>query len=415
MAHELTLSAAARARTRRPPVALALGAGTAAALAVGLAAATHAPETRISPIRPDSQLWRTLLVAGLLAAFVLYLLGLLAARRHALAVGAVAAVAVAIQLAPLATPMLLSRDVYLYWDYGRTAVVHHGNPFSDFPNRWPNDPAYKQMASAWGRLRSPYGPGWVLVGEASAKVAGTSVKTAELFFRVLAAASMLGIVGVVAWSTRSAFSTALVGWNPLLALHFAGGGHSDAAMMGLVAVALALASRHPRWSGAAWVGAVAIKVAALAFLGVELVYRLRQRARAWLVGLAVAAVVAIAASLAIFGPSFLRSGGPISNQLREANSVGLPTKLSHLGLGLHTAEVLCVLAFALLYLWILREAWHGRRRLSLAATGMCLAVAWLMPWYASWPIVLAAFDLDLAGILLGLGLSGYLLLDVLPI
>jgi len=34
---------------------------------------------------------------------------------------------------------------------------------------------------------------------------------------------------------------------------------------------------------------------------------------------------------------------------------------------------------------------------------------------ASWPIVLAAFDLDLAGILLGLGLSGYLLLDVLPI
>jgi len=114
MAHELTLSAAARARTRRPPVALALGAGTAAALAVGLAAATHAPETRISPIRPDSQLWRTLLVAGLLAAFVLYLLGLLAARRHALAVGAVAAVAVAIQLAPLATPMLLARDVYLY-------------------------------------------------------------------------------------------------------------------------------------------------------------------------------------------------------------------------------------------------------------------------------------------------------------
>jgi Glycosyltransferase family 87 len=409
------LAARLPAQVRRPPAALALGAGTAAALAIGLAAAAQAAETRISPIRPDSQLWRALLVAGLLAAFVLYLLGLVAARRRAATVAAVAAVAVAIQLAPLATPMLLSRDVYLYWDYGRTAVVHHGNPFSDFPNRWPDDPAYKQMASAWGRLRSPYGPAWVLVGEASAKVAGNSPRTAELFFRLLAAAAMLLIVGVVAWSTRSAFSTALVGWNPLLALHFAGGGHSDAAMMALSAVALALASRRPRWSGAAWAGAVAIKVAALAFLGVELVYRLRERARAWLVGLAVAAVVAIAASLAIFGPSFLRSGGPISNQLREANSVGLPTKLSHLGLGIHTAEVLVVVCFALLYLWILREAWHGRRRLSLAAAGLCLAVAWLMPWYASWPIVLGAFDLDLAGILLGLGLSGYLLLDVLPI
>jgi hypothetical protein len=394
---------------------LALGCGTALALAVGLAAAAQASETRISPIRPDSQLWRALLIGGLLAAFVLYLLGLLAARRRAVAVGAVAAVAAVIQLAPLSTPMLLSRDAYIYWDYGRIAVVHHGNPFRDFPNRWPDDPAYKQMASAFGRLRSPYGPAWVLVGEASAKVAGNSAKTAELFFRVLAAASMLLIVGVVAWSTRSAFSTALVGWNPLLALHFAGGGHSDAAMMALVAVALALASRYPRWSGAAWAGAVAIKVAALAFLGIELVYRLRQRNRAWLIGLGVAAVVALAVSLAIFGPTFLRSGGPISNQLRQANSVGLPTKLSHLGLGLHTAEVLCAVCFAVLYVWILREAWHGRRRMSLAAAGLCLAVAWLMPWYASWPIILAAFDLDLAGILLGVGLSGYLLLDVLPI
>jgi Glycosyltransferase family 87 len=405
----------ARARVGRPSVALACGAGSAAALAVALAAAAQARETRISPIRPDSATWRALLVAGLIAAFVLYLLGLAATRRRTAAVGAVAAVAAVIQLAPLATPMLLSRDAYIYWDYGRIAVVHHGNPFRDFPNRWPDDPAYKQMASAFGRLRSPYGPAWVLVDEGAAKVSGTSVRTAGLFFRLLAAASMLVIVGVVARSTRSAYSTALVGWNPLLALHFAGGGHSDAAMMALVAVALALVSRHPRWSGAAWAGAVAIKVAALAFLGVELVYRVRKRARSWLVGLAVAAVVALAVSLAIFGATFLRSAGPISNQLREANSVGLPTRLTELGLTLHTAEALCVAAFAVLYLWILREAWRGRRRFSLAAGGLCLAVAWLMPWYASWPVVLAAFDLDLAGTLLALGLTGYLLLDVLPI
>ncbi|MEA2444492.1 MAG: hypothetical protein QOJ12_1784, partial [Thermoleophilales bacterium] len=152
-----------------------------------------------------------------------------------------------------------------------------------------------------------------------------------------------------------------------------------------------------------------------AFLGIELVYRLRRRSRRWLVALVTGAVVALAASTVLFGPSFVRSGGPISNQLREANSVGLPMQLTHLGLSVHQAQLLCVVAFAVLYAWILLQAWRGRRRLSLATGGLCLAVGWLMPWYALWPIVLGAFDRDRAGILLGLGLTGYLLLDVIPV
>lgn len=414
----MSATAAAAIRPRRlgdaRSGAIACGACAAAALAIGLAAAANAPETRVSPLEPSGA-WHLLLIAGLLAAFGFYLLGLLALRYTAAALGAVVAVAVAIQLAPLSTPLLLSRDAYLYWDYGRVATAHGGNPFSDFPSQWPNDPAYQRMTSAWARLRSPYGPGWVLVDEAAAKAAGTSAEAATLFFRILAAAAMLGTVGIVAWSSRSAFATALVGWNPLLALHFAGGGHSDAAMMALVAAALALAARRPGWSGAAWAGAVAIKVAALGFLGVEVVYRARERARAWFVGLVAAAVVALAASIALFGPSFVRSAGPISNQLREANSVGVPTKLHELGLTIHVAQAVTVASFAVLYLWVLLEAWRGRRRLSLAAAGMCLAVSWLMPWYASWPVVLAAFDRDRWGTLLGIGISGYLLLDVLPI
>src|SRR5437868_13830535 len=133
---------------------------------------------------------------------------------------------------------------------------------------------------------------------------------------------MLLIVGVVAWSTRSAFSTALVGWNPLLALHFAGGGHADAAMMALVAVALALAERRPASSGGAWAAAVAVKVAALPFLGVEFLYRLRRREARWLTCLAGAGLFTVVAATAIFGPSWLRAAGPISNQPRDANSLG---------------------------------------------------------------------------------------------
>ena len=235
----------------RRPLALLLGAGTVVGLGLGLAAIRHAPETRTSPLEPDGELWRALLVGGLLASFACYLLGLAALRRRIGAVAAVTAVAAVVQLAPLAAPLLLSRDVYLYWDYGRTAAVHHGNPYRDFPARYPTDPAYRAMSTAWARLRSPYGPAWTLADEAAAETAGTSASRAAWIFRGIAAVAILLTVGVVAAATRSPFATALVGWNPLLALHFAGGGHADAVMMALVAVALALAARRPAASGVA--------------------------------------------------------------------------------------------------------------------------------------------------------------------
>jgi hypothetical protein len=402
-------------RLERRPLALLLGAGAVAGLGLALVAISHVPETRTSPHEPDGEVWRVLLVGGLLGSFACYLAGLAALQRRIGRVAAVAAVAAVVQLAPLAGPLLLSRDVYLYWDYGRIVTVHDGNPYRDFPEQFRADPAFRAMSPAWARLRSPYGPAWTLADAAGAEAAGTSAATAAWFFRAAAAVAALLIVGAVAWSTRSAFAVALVGWNPLLAVHFAGGGHADAWMMALVAAALALGARRAAAGGAAWAVAAAVKVAALAFLGLELVYRLRQRSARWFAGLAGAGIVAIAVATALFGPDWLRAAGPISNQLRESNSIGLPTRLAELGISLHAAQILVALLFGVLYAWLLLEAWRGRRRLSLAAGALALTVAWLQPWYASWPVVLAAFDRDLAGIALGLGLSGYVLLDALPI
>ena len=407
-----SLEAPRRGLRLQPP--LALGAAVAALFVPALLAVAHVAETRSSPLEAPDE-WRGVLVLSLIAAFVCYVAALVFLRRASLPLAAVVVVAAAIQCAPLASPLLLSRDAYMYWDYGRIAAVHGGNPDSDFPDRWPNDPAFKLASTAWARERSPYGPGWTLVGEADAKIAGTSARTATLFFRILAAAALLACVGVVAWSTRSAFASALVGWNPVLALHFAGGGHADAVMMALVAAALALAVRRPLASGAAWVAAASVKVAALPFLGVEAAYRLRDDSRRWLAGIVGFGTLAIAIATALFGPSWLRAAGPISSQLREANAIGLPTRLHQGGLPLHLAQGLCAGAFALLYLWLLREAWHGRRRLALAASGLCLAVAWLMPWYALWPLVLAAFDLELGGVVAAVAISAYVLLDALPL
>jgi hypothetical protein len=46
----------------------------------------------------------------------------------------VCCVVAAIQLIPLAGPLLLSRDVYAYWTYGRLITDHDANPYAVPPS-----------------------------------------------------------------------------------------------------------------------------------------------------------------------------------------------------------------------------------------------------------------------------------------
>src|SRR5207302_7496784 len=67
---------------------------------------------------------------------------------------------------------------------------------------------------------------------------------------------------VATWlvARRRAFAATLVGWNPVVAVHFPGGGHNDALMVALVAAALALGDRgRTRAAGVAWALAVLVK------------------------------------------------------------------------------------------------------------------------------------------------------------
>ena len=144
------------------------------------------------------------------------------------------ALACAIQLLPLAGPVLLSTDVYTYWDYARISTEHGGNPYVDVPNDYPDDPAFPLMGSHWRDTTSVYGPGFTLASEGHAAVVGDSPDAAAWLYRALAAAAMVALVLLAArLSPQPAFAAAFVGWNPLLAVHFAGGGHNDAWMMAL--------------------------------------------------------------------------------------------------------------------------------------------------------------------------------------
>ena len=324
------------------------------------------------------------------------------------------ALAAAIQLAPLAAPLLLSTDVYSYWDYGRIAAVHHGNPYADRPSRFPGDPAYPLMGRDWQHKPSVYGPVFTLGSEGVAHVAGDSPRSATRAFRIAAALGMVALTALA--SVWGPFAAAFVGWSPLLALHFAGGGHNDVLMMVFVLAALAFAARRRhRFGGAAWVLALSIKMTALVFLPLRAVEARRTGRPVGHASFAVAAIVVAAVASLRYGTHWLAVLSPVANQLHSTSSLGLPYWGDKLGFPERYAREGLLLLFALFYLWLLREAWRGRARLGLCACGLLLATSWLQPWYAVWAVPLAAVEEDTLARLLALGLSAYFLRDALPI
>ena len=80
------------------------------------------------------------------------------------------------------------------------------------------------------------------MSELVALVSGSSAAAAAWIFKTVAALAVLACVLLAARLARERpYAAALVGWNPLFAIHFAGGGHNDALMAALVLGALALA------------------------------------------------------------------------------------------------------------------------------------------------------------------------------
>ena len=384
-----------------------------AATAVAAWSVTH---PRSSPLTGGGSATHAVLVAGIVGAFALYLAGVWLLHGRSARPGAVLAVAAAIQLTPLAAPLLLSQDAYVYWDYGRIAHVHDANPYTALPSQFPDDPAYPLMGRDWHRTTSAYGPAWTLIGEGDAAAAGDSKHAAAWIYRVLGGLSALGLAGVAsaaaAPGTR-AFAAAFVGWNPLLALHFAGGGHNDALMMALAIGGLALAQRGRRQlGGAAWAAAISIKWLPALALPFVLV---RERRRFGYAGFVVAALALGAAATARYGVHWLHAAAPISNQLQRANSLSPVHYLIRAGLGLKVAAGILTAGFAAVYLWLLRAAWLGRPRIGLLLGLFTLTLAWLAPWYAAWPLAFAAIEEDAAARLLALALSAYLLSDAVPL
>ena len=359
--------------------------------------------------------WAFLVCAAL--ALVSYAAGLALLRRRGSRLAAVVGLAVAIQVTPLAAPLLLSSDAYTYWSYGRIAAVHGGNPYIQPPEAFPEDPSFPWVGEDWRDTTSVYAPGFTLASEPVALAAGESHDRVAWFFKALAAAAMVAASLLAArLGSAPAFAAAFVGWNPVLALHLAGGGHNDAWIAGLVLAALALAQAgRGRYAGVAWAFAVLVKWVPLIFLPLRALEARRTGRHLVHSGTIVTAAVVLGVATWQFRLHWLDAFQPLVRNAGLQTRFAIPSRLEQLGMPEDAAVALLAVAFAVAYAWLLREAWRGRARLGLAAGLLLLAVPYLAPWYLAWTVPLAAVEDDSAARWLSLGLCAYLLPQTIPI
>jgi hypothetical protein len=405
MSESLTppLRAASPARIRVSAATLA-GAGLAGTILVAVLAARHATPSEVSPVVPRGD-WRDAWVWSIVVAFVLYGAGAWLAHKEHLRLRIALGVAVVVQVLPLAAPLLLSKDAFLYWGQERLVTAHHANPYRQTPADYPSDPALPFVSESWRAQPTQYGPGWITAGTVPALAAGSSSHRAQLAYRVFAVLAILAAVALVALRTRSAAAIALLGWSPLLALHFGGGGHNDAVMM--VVVLAALASGEGARAGALWPLASVFKPLGPVLVPLEIAKRQLKVKASWWIGLAVSTIVVATGSTAWFGTAWIHGATAGAHQ---ASPLGGVHWLQELGLSHRNAVLCAAVVFLVVYVTMLRAAWFtGRARLSLAASALCLTSSLLRPWYALWPVALAAFEEDAVGAVVAFALTGYLL------
>jgi len=384
-----------------------------AALLVALAAADVADRSQGAPILPPGS-WRWAWIGGVVTSFAAYLWTIWLARKRALSLRAVLVVAVAMQLAPLTGPLLLSSDVYSYWTYGRMTAVHGANPYSDLPALYPDDPAYRIVGGGLGGQTSIYGPGFTAASELHSHLVGSSAGAAQYLYRVAAAAGVLILLLIVAvGATRPAFAVAFIGLNPLMALHFAGGGHNDIWML-MFAVGAVLLARRGRMAGSGflWAVSASVKASSLLLFPLEVLAALRRDAvkGARLLGWAIVGSCVLAALATLrYGTEWLGLFGRASSQLKETSSISSVFQLEELGVSESVATTALTALLVIGYLRLVRDAWNGRARLGLAAALLVLTPAWLVAWYGSWAVSFSAIDDDPAAEIVAVVATAYLL------
>jgi hypothetical protein len=207
----------------------------------------------------------------------------------------------------------LSTDVLTYVSQGHQAISGQ-SPYAEPPGAIADTSfglALEREGWPGGRDVSPYGPLWTEL-EAAVALATRDIATQVLLLKIVVTAFALGSALLV-WRILGALSpryqvlgTILYLWNPVVVMELSGEGHNEAVAMFFVLLSLYFWIRGNADDGivGAAIGAL-IKIGALVFTPLALVYAWRTRRR----GLAVAVVTGSCAAAAIavvaYGPLWI--------------------------------------------------------------------------------------------------------------
>src|SRR5437588_9710890 len=210
----------------------------------------------------------TVAIVAVIAVTTAFLYALREAWRGSVSVRLVAWLGVAFVALVVVLPLLFSRDVYSYSVYGRIASLHHANPYSSTPQDFPRDSFYPLVGPQWRNTSAVYGPAFMLLSAGLTSWLKTPVSLIWAY-KLIAGAAAVGTIVLVArvsrrlWPSRAAFATALVAWNPVVLFHGVGAGHNDLLVGLAVAAALALLARDGPGSLGHEVGAAAVLTLAM--------------------------------------------------------------------------------------------------------------------------------------------------------
>ncbi len=150
----------------------------------------------------------------------------------------------------LFTPALLSQDIFVYADYGRTIVAHHSNPYFVPPlqSSW-SDPLTK--LDMWNAVINAYGPLWLYLCSFLSLLLGDepiryifAFRVLGLLIHILNIVLIIAILRAMGQSRRTVVLAAfLYGCNPLVLVESCLDAHNDAFMVTFILLSIWLVRR----------------------------------------------------------------------------------------------------------------------------------------------------------------------------
>ncbi len=302
-------------------------------------------------------------------------------------------------------------DVFDNIARGRITAHYGGNPFYEPPRRYAQDAFFAYVA--WPDYTTAYGPLWELLAAGTSRLAGEARLANLLAFKALGLVFYAGCLALIAGilrqkaPERALQGVCLFGLNPFVIYETAGNGHNDIVVVFLILLGV-WALLRGRFSLAvlALLAGGLVKFIPLMLLPVAGAAALRamptwpKRLR-WLLLIGLTGAVM---TLALFAP-FWRGGDILAVQRRATLfTTSLPALLQaqlEPGLGIDASQRTVAAVAALLtavaagyQAWRVWRGgdwqapiWAAAHVLLFYLLFTCL---WFQPWYALWPLALAA-------------------------